>query len=290
MSPPRIYIDGLFWPLAKANISVLDRGFAYGDGLFETLRAYSKKVFRLEDHLDRLFHSAHLIFLELPMTRSEIRSAIYMTMELNGLSDSIIRLTATRGEQDSGISIDHESPPTIVIQVRPVRAIPKTAYENGVAISLFKNSALRTQGVPNQIKSCNYLSHIILREMALKEGSFEGILLDHNNNVTEGTISNIFIIKDNKLKTPSLNEFVLRGVTRQAVLDLALAHNISCKEEKITENELYEADELFITNSGIEILPVCEINRRKLKDGKPGPMTKYIHKLFLKSFEEPLEK
>jgi len=286
MPTPLIYLNGLFWPLDKANISVLDRGFAYGDGLFETFRAYSKEVFRLEDHLDRLFHSAHLIFLELPMTRSEIRSAIYTTMELNRLSDSIIRLTATRGEQDSGINIDHDSPPTIVIQARPVKAIPETAYEKGIAISLFKNSALSTQGVPNQIKSCNYLSHIILREKALKEGSFEGILLDHNNNVTEGTISNIFIIKNNELRTPLLNEFVLRGVTRQAVLDLALANNISCKEEKITEKELYEADELFITNSGIEILPVCKVNRCKFRDGKPGLMTKYIHKLFLKSFEE----
>ena len=162
MQSPLIYLNGLFWPLDKAKISVLDRGFTYGDGLFETLRAYSKKVFRLEDHLDRLFHSANLIFLELPMTRNEISSAIYTTMELNGLSDSIIRLTATRGEQDSGINIDYNIPPTIVIQARPVRVIPETAYENGIAISLLKNSALRTQGISNQIKSCNYLSHIIL--------------------------------------------------------------------------------------------------------------------------------
>jgi len=286
MLTPIVYINGLFWTIDKANISVLDRGFTYGDGLFETMRVYSGKIFRLEHHLDRLFQSARSILIELPITRNEIRSAIYAALKLNGLSNSIVRLTVTRGELDSGVNVDYSSPPTIVILVKPVKAISKKTYKEGIGIKLYKKSAIRTQGISNKIKSCNYLSNIILRENALKENFFEAILLDHNHNVTEGTISNIFIIKNNQLKTPITNEFVLSGIIRQAILDLCLENNIPFKEDLITERELYEADELFLTNSAIEILPVRNINHHKLKNRGMRPMTKHIHMLLLKSFEE----
>ena len=286
MLTPIVYINGLFWTIDKANISVLDRGFTHGDGLFETMRVYSGKIFRLEHHLDRLFQSARSIFIELPITKNEIQSAIYAAIKLNGLSDSIVRLTVTRGELDSGVNVDYSSPPTIVILVKPVKAISKKTYKEGIGIKLYKKSAIRTQGISNKIKSCNYLSNIILRENALKENFFEAILLDHNHNVTEGTISNIFIIKNNQLKTPITNEFVLSGIIRQAILDLCLENNIPFKEDLITERELYEADELFLTNSGIEILPVRNINHHKLKNRGMRPMTKHIHMLLLKSFEE----
>ena len=286
MLTPIVYINGLFWTIDKANISVLDRGFTYGDGLFETMRVYSGKIFRLEHHLDRLFQSARSILIELPITRNEIRSAIYAAIKLNGLSNSIVRLTVTRGELDSGVNVDYSSPPTIVILVKPVKAISKKTYKEGIGIKLYKKSAIRTQGISNKIKSCNYLSNIILRENALKENFFEAILLDHNHNVTEGTISNIFIIKNNQLKTPITNEFVLSGIIRQAILDLCLENNIPFKEDLITERELYEADELFLTNSAIEILPVRNINHHKLKNRGMRPMTKHIHMLLLKSFEE----
>ena len=286
MLTPIVYINGLFWTIDKANISVLDRGFTHGDGLFETMRVYSGKIFRLEHHLDRLFQSARSILIELPITKNEIRSAIYAALKLNGLSNSIVRLTVTRGKLDSGVNIDYSSPPTIVILVKPVKAISKKTYKDGIGIKLYKKSAIRTQGISNKIKSCNYLSNIILRENALKENFFEAILLDHNHNVTEGTISNIFIIKNNQLKTPITNEFVLSGIIRQAILDLCLENNIPFKEDLITERELYEADELFLTNSAIEILPVRNINHHKLKNRGMRPMTKHIHMLLLKSFEE----
>ena len=286
MLTPIVYINGLFWTIDKANISVLDRGFTYGDGLFETMRVYSGKIFRLEHHLDRLFQSARSIFIELPITKNEIHSAIYAAIKLNGLSDSIVRLTVTRGELGSGVNVDYSSPPTILILVKTVKAISKKTYKEGIGIKLYKKSAIRTQGISNKIKSCNYLSNIILRENALKENFFEAVLLDHNHNVTEGTISNIFIIKNNQLKTPIVNEFVLSGIIRQAILDLCLENNIPFKEDRITERELYEADELFLTNSGIEILPVRNINHHKLKNRGTRPMTKHIHMLLLKSFEE----
>jgi len=281
-----VYINGLFWPIDKANISVLDRGFAYGDGLFETMRIYSGKVFRIEEHINRLFSSAYSIFIELPITKKEIRTAIYSTIKLNGLSNAIVRLTVTRGEQTSGINIDYNLPPTLVIFVKPVNLIPKKTYSKGVGIKLYKNSAIRVQGISNQIKSCNYLSNIILREKALRKNFFEAILLDNNNNVTEGTISNIFIVKNRKLKTPSLNEFILGGIIRQTIIDLCLQKSIPFMEDLLTENDLYEADEIFLTNSGIEVLPVSNINNHKLNNRCPGPITKLIHSSLLKSFED----
>ena len=290
MRTPIVYINGLFWAIDKATISVLDRGFTYGDGLFETMRSYSGKIFRLERHLDRLFRSARSIFIDLPMTKNEIRSAINASIELNKLSNSIVRLTITRGEQDPGLNIDYNTPPTVVILVRPTKVISKNVYKKGIGIKLYKKSAIRTQGISNQIKSCNYLSNILLREKAIKDGFFEAILLDNNNNATEGTISNIFIIKNNQLKTPSLNEFVLSGIIRKSILDICRANNISFKETAITEKDLYEADEIFLTNSGIEVLPVSNINHRKLKDINSNSMTTRIHTLLLKTFEESFQK
>ena len=290
MRTPIVYINGLFWAIDKATISVLDRGFTYGDGLFETMRSYSGKIFRLECHLDRLYLSARSIFIDLPMTKNEIRSAINASIELNKLSNSIVRLTITRGEQDPGLNIDYSAPPTVVIIVRPTKVISKNVYKKGIGIKLYKKSAIRTQGISNQIKSCNYLSNILLREKAIKEGFFEAILLDNDNNATEGTFSNIFIVKNNQLKTPSLNEFVLSGIIRKSILDICRANNISFKETAITEKDLYEADEIFLTNSGIEVLPVSNINHRNLKDINPNSMTTRIHALLLKSFEESFKK
>jgi branched-chain amino acid aminotransferase len=286
MHRPIVYINGLFWTIDNAKISVLDRGFNYGDGLFETMRSYSGKVYRLECHLDRLFQSARSIFIDLPMTKNEIRSAINVSIELNKLSNAIVRLTLTRGQQESGINIDYSAPPTVVIIARPAKVFKNNVFKKGVGIKLYKNSGIRIQGIPNQIKSCNYLSNILLREKAIKEGCFETILLNHDNNVTEGTFSNIFIIKNKELLTPRLNEFILNGITRQAILDICKKNNIPYKEDTIIEKNLYEADEIFLTNSGIEILPVAHINHRKLKNVIPGPITKRIRFMLLKSFEE----
>jgi branched-chain amino acid aminotransferase len=286
MHIPIVYINGLFWTIDNAKISVLDRGFNYGDGLFETMRSYSGNVYRLECHLNRLFKSAGSIFIDLPMTKNEIRSAINQLLELNKLSNSLVRLTISRGQQEPGINIDYSAPPTIVIMARPTSRIKDNALKKGVGIKIHKNSGIRIQGIPNQIKSCNYLSNILLREKAIKEGCFETILLDNNNNITEGTFTNIFIIKNKKLLTPIVNEFVLNGITRQAILDICQENNIPYKEDILKEKNLYEADEIFLTNSGIEILPVVSINHCKLKNIIPGPITKRIRLLLLKSFDQ----
>ena len=291
MKEPVVFVNGLFWPQSRAQVSVLDRGFSYGDGLFETLRAYKGTVFRLEDHLDRWAHSARLIFLELPMTRGELRAAIYEPLERNGLSDAIIRLTVTRGEQAAGFSIDSEAPPTAVVHVRPFEALPGHLYAEGVAISLFSNSASRIGGIHSQIKSCNFLSQIVLRERARKEGSFEGIMIDDSQRIADGTTSNIFIVKDGGLKTPALNEFVLPGITRLAVLELAQSLGIPCAEQALTAEDIYQADEVFLTSTGIEILPVREADKRSIGIGEPGPITRRLRAMFLKTVEvSPLKR
>ena len=284
MREPIVFVNGLFWPQSRAQISVLDRGFTYGDGLFETLRAYRGVVFRLEDHLDRCSRSARLIFLELPMTRQELRTVVCETLKRNLLSDAIIRLTVTRGEQEPGLAIDPETPPTVVVHARPFEALPGYSYEKGVRVSLFHNSAPRVGGINSQIKSCNFLSQIVLRERARKEGVFEGIMIDSNKRIADGTTSNIFIVKNGILKTPALTEFVLPGVTRQVVLELAASLNISHEEQDLMVDDVYRADEVFLTNTRIEILPVQQADRQVIGTGTPGPVTRRLRALFLKTF------
>jgi len=284
MREPIVFVNGLYWPQSRAQVSVLDRGFAYGDGLFETLRAYGGVVFRLEDHLDRCSRSARLIFLELPMTRQELRTVVCETLKRNFLSDAIIRLTVTRGEQEPGLAIAPETSPTVVVHVRPFEALPGYSYEKGVRVSLFHNSAPRVGGINCQIKSCNFLSQIVLRERARKEGVFEGIMIDSNKRIADGTTSNIFIVKNGILKTPALSEFVLPGVTRQVVLELAASLNISHEEQDLMVDDVYRADEIFLTNTGIEILPVRQADRQIIGTGMPGPVTRRLRALFLKNF------
>ena len=284
MREPIVFVNGLFWPQSRAQVSVFDRGFTYGDGLFETLRAYRGAVFRLEDHLDRCSRSARLIFLELPMTRQELRTVVRETLKRNLLSDAIIRLTVTRGEQEPGLAIDPEAPPTVVVHARPFEALSRYSYEKGVRVSLFHNSAPRVGGINSQIKSCNFLSQIILRERARKEGVFEGIMIDSNKRIADGTTSNIFIVKNGILKTPALTEFVLPGVTRQVVLELAASLNISHEEQDLMVDDVYRADEVFLTNTRIEILPVQQADRQVIGTGTPGPVTRQLRALFLKTF------
>ena len=283
-------INNQWESIPEENLQLGADTFSYEVGLYETFRTLDFKPVFLAGHLNRLFKSAGLIFIDLPMTKNEIQTAINGTIQLNKLSNSIARLTITRGEHDPGLNIDYNAPPTVVILVRPTKVISKNVYKKGIGIKLYKKSAIRTQGISDHIKSCNYLSNILLREKAIKEGFFEAILLDNNNNVTEGTISNIFLIKNNQLKTPSLNEFVLGGIMRNSILDICRTNNISFKETAITEKDLYEADEIFLTNSGIEVLPVSNINHRHLKDINPNSMTTHIHTLLLKTFEESFQK
>ena len=280
-----VYLNGLYYPLHAARVSVLDRGFSYGDAVFETLHAYGGRVFRLEEHIDRLFRAADQIFLHLPMTRGEISQAVNNILGCNHFPDAILRVNVSRGEQVPGLHINPETTPTVSIIARSHAPLPFKYYTEGVKISLFPQSACRTAGVSPQIKSGNYLSQIVIRELAARKGAYEGILMDGNGYIAEGTTSNIFIVSKGVLKTPSLSEYVLAGITRQVVLEIARENNIPCAELPMRAEDVYEADEIFLTNTGIELLPVGIADERSIGVTCPGVTTRFLAAEFSKIVE-----
>lgn len=282
---PIVYLNGQFVPLSEARISILDRGFNYGDGLFETMRSYAGKIFRLDLHLARLVESARLIHLNLPVTEQEMTSALEEILKRNGIPDSYIRLTLTRGESYPGLGWAETARPTMVIFNKPLDPIPDEWRHNGIPVALFPSSAVRTGGTGTKIKSCNFLPNILIREQAGQYNFLEGIMMEDAGNITEGTTSNIFAIKDGNLLTPALNEFILPGVTRAVVLEIAQQGGLTCKERAMNQGDLYAADEIFLTNSVIEILPVNRVNDHFINDGKPGPLTQFLHRQYLKSID-----
>lgn len=285
-----VFFNGLYMPQSTATVSVMDRGFCYGDGLFETMRSYGNKVFRLQEHMERLYQSLELIYLNVPITRNEMQFAVQETLKRNQCPDSMVRLTISRGEQTTGFHIDPEACPTLVITVRELEPLPEEWLEEGIKISLFPSTAFRVGGLTQQIKSCNFLSYILVRELAQQKNSMEGILLDDDGNVTEGTTSNIFIVKDGLLKTPQLNRYILPGITRQVVLELAENRGISISQQSLKSKDIYQADEVFITNSRVEILPVRCADDKVIGAGKPGEMTRFLHAEFLKIIEGQYQK
>jgi len=285
MVEPTVYINGLFTPLSNAKISILDRGFCYGDGLFETLRASNGKVFYIEQHIDRFFESMQQILIELPMTRLELTKVVQETLARNKYKNAVIRLLVTRGDTESNIQIDYKKHPTLVINIRPYTPLPKAAYKKGIRIMLFQERANLINGLKRRLKSCNYLSNVLIKELSDRKNYMEGVVVDPDFGITEGTTSNIFIVEQGQLKTPPLSPFVLAGITRQVVLEIARDHRIPFAEEQITADELICADEVFITNSCIEILPVTQVDSNLIGHKKPGILTRFIHDEFLKSIE-----
>lgn len=280
-----VYINGLFTPLCNAKVSIQDRGFCYGDGLFETLRARKGKIFRLEQHVDRLLNSLPQIFIDLPMTRVELMTVAQDTLARNKYKEAIIRLTVTRGETQSNIKIDSDIPPTLVANIRGFTPIPKTAYKKGVRIKLFQERANLTSGLNKRLKSCNYLSNILIKKQSDGNDYMEGVVVDPDFGVTEGTTSNVFIVRQGVLKTPPVSPYVLEGITRQVVLEIAREHKIPFNEERISLEDLLKADEVFITNTGIEIVPVTQIDSQGIGNKKPGILTGFFHDEFLKCVE-----
>jgi branched-chain amino acid aminotransferase len=287
---PTVYLNGKFVPLSQANVSILDRGFCYGDALFETLRVYSGTIFQLDRHLDRLEHGAQSIFLKLPESRERIRKILYETFNRNQGADAVIRLTITRGEGILGKLWQTDTSPTLTVYVRPYSAPPDEWYQKGVPISLIPNSAVKLGGLQEQVKSANYLSHILARKQAEDQNSVDGIMINQQGEICDGTISNIFVIKDGELSTPAANGYVLAGVTRQVVLKLAIQTGTFCKERTMTTDDVLQGDEVFITNTGWEILPVTRVDGKTVGSGQPGPVTQALRKEFRKFVDAEIGK
>jgi len=287
---PIVYLNGKFIPLSQANVSILDRGFCYGDALFETLRVYSGKIFQIDRHLDRLERGAHSIFLKLPESRERIQEILYETFNRNQGADAVIRMTVTRGEGTLGKLWQADTSPTLSVHVRPYSASPDEWYQNGVPISLIPNSAAKVGGLQEQIKSANYLSHILARKQAEDQNSVDGIMVNEQGEICDGTISNIFMVKNGALSTPASNGYVLAGITRQVIMGLATETGTVCKERTMTVEDVLQSDEIFLTNTGWEILPVTRVDGKAVASGKPGPLTQTLRQEFRKFVDAEIRK
>jgi len=275
----KIFLNGSFVNLTRAKISVFDRGFLYGDGLFETMRAYSGEVFRLEDHLDRLFHSAKGIELSLPYTRRELRTIIKRILKINGLSKAYIRLTLSRGVSEPGLISKPQSSVTLAIVAREFKPLSPSEYRKGWRATVVETR--QNQASPlSRLKSLNFLNNILARKEAQSKRVDEGILLNTLGEVAEASTSNIFLVKRGIIITPPEESGLLPGITRGVVLELAPNLGLKAYNRRVSLDDLMGAEEAFLTNSLIEIMPVVEIDGRPLGNGKPGKVTQRIHKAY----------
>ncbi len=269
----KIYIDGKFIPKDEAKISVFDHGLLYGDGVFEGIRAYDGLIFKLKEHIDRLYQSAHTIMLEIPITKSEMIEAVKKTLRENDMKDAYIRLIVTRGAGDLGLDPRKCSKPTIIIITDKIKFYPQEFYEKGLEIVTIPTQRNIHEAVNSQIKSLNYLNNILAKIEAINAGVEEAVMLNSEGYVAECTGDNIFIIKNGTLLTPPVHIGILRGITRGAVIDIAHLKKIPVCEEVLTRYDLFNADECFLTGTAAEIIPVVMIDRRKIGKGSPGKIT-----------------
>jgi branched-chain amino acid aminotransferase len=280
---PLVYIDGTFYPKSEAKISIYDHGFLYGDGVFEGIRAYDGNVFKLKEHVDRLYRSAHSIKLDIPLTKEEMMDAVLKTLRENGLRNSYIRLIVTRGVGDLGLDPRKCPKPSVIIIAEPLVPIYGVeAREKGVTAIVSSIRRDPVDATTHEIKSLNYLNSILAKLEANEAGVNEAIFLDHRGLVCEATGENIFIVKEGKLYTPPTTTGALLGVTRQAVIELAEKLGYEVREKDITLHELFNADEAFMTGTAAEIAPLVKVSGRTIGNGKPGAVTKRLIEEFQK--------
>jgi branched-chain amino acid aminotransferase len=275
-----VYVNGKFVPKDKASVSVFDHGFLYGDGIYETLRAYHGKLFLLSKHLSRLKHSADAISLTLPLPIDKIGEALYETLNVNKFREAYVRIHLSRGRGEIGLDPALCAAPAMIIISQPFKDYPTEFYENGVPIAVVSVRRNHPLAVSPVIKSTNFLNNILAKIESLKTGAYEGIMLNTEGYVAEGTISNIFIVKQGVLFTPDLDTGILEGVTRNLVLHLARKARIPTKEIKIKPHDLASADECFITNTTVEVLPVTRVDGNVVGNGKPGPVTATLREAY----------
>jgi len=283
----QVYIDGAYYPKSQAKVSVFDHGLLYGDGVFEGIRAYSGSVFKLKEHVDRLYRSAHMIMLEIPVAREQMVQAVVETLRRNNLKDSYIRLVVTRGVGDLGLNPKKCLRPTIIVITDKIALHKGEAKEKGVTAMLSWVKRDPVDATSHEIKSLNYLNSILAKIEANINGVDEAICLDKNGYVCEGVAENIFIVKNGKLFTPPSYTGALPGITAQEVMKLARGLGFEVEEKNITPYELFNAEEVFFTGTAAEIVPVREINKRTINSAKPGPITKKLMEEFSKLVSDP---
>jgi branched-chain amino acid aminotransferase len=284
-----VYVDGSYYPKSQAKISVFDHGLLYGDGIFEGIRAYNGSVFKLKEHIDRLYRSAHMIMLEIPMAKEQMIQAVLETLRKNSLKDSYIRLIVTRGVGDLGLNPKKCVKPTIIIITDTITLHKVEAKEKGVTAMLSWVKRDPVDATSHEIKSLNYLNSILAKIEANIAGVDEAICLDKNGFICEGVAENMFMVKNGKLFTPPSCTGALQGITAEEVMRLARRLGYDVEEKNITPYELFNAEEAFFTGTAAEIIPVREINKRTIDSGKPGPITKKLIAEFSKVVLDPKE-
>jgi branched-chain amino acid aminotransferase len=285
MEKPFVYIDGTFYPKSRAKISVFDHGLLYGDGVFEGIRVYNGLIFKLREHIDRLYHSAHTILLSIPFGKEKMIEKVIRTVRINRLKDAYIRLVVTRGIGDLGLDPRKCPRPTVIIIAEPKIELHQAKEGIRAMISWVRRDSV--DATTHEVKSLNYLNSILAKIEANNAGVEEAICLDRNGFVSEGVAENIFIVKNGKIFTPPSSSGALPGITQAEIKKLAKKLGYDVQEKNITPNELFNADEVFFTGTAAEIVPVIEINGRTIGDGKPGPITKTLIEEFKKLIQDP---
>ena len=282
----KVYINGRLVDKEDAKVSVYDHGLLYGDGVFEGLRSYSGKVFRLDRHLDRLYESARAIWLEIPIKQSDLAKAVNDTLRANSLEDAYIRLVVTRGAGSLGLDPNRTSDPQVIIITDKIALYPAELYERGLDIITASTIRNHPAALSPRIKSLNYLNNILAKIEGLQAGCIEALMLNTKGEVAECTGDNIFLVRGGVLLTPPLDAGILEGVTRDAVIELARQSKIEVREMPLTKHDVYIADECFLTGTAAEIIPVVKVDSRTIGTGKPGPMMRDLEKRFKKLTQE----
>jgi branched-chain amino acid aminotransferase len=276
----KVYIGGKLYDKADAKISVYDHGLLYGDGVFEGIRAYSGRVFRLAEHVDRLYASARSIHLVIPMAKAEMARAVVDTLRVNNLVDAYIRLLVTRGAGSLGLDPRKTTDPQVIIITDSISLYPEELYEHGLKIITAGTMRNHPAALNPRVKSLNYLNSILAKIEATNSGCLEALMLNHKGEVAECTGDNIFVVRSGVIHTPSLASGILEGITRDAVIGLAREAGIEVIERAMDRHDVYTADECFLTGTAAEVIPVIECDGRPIGTGKPGPITRNLHRKF----------
>src|SRR6266478_1255106 len=276
----KIYMNGKLVDKADAKVSVYDHGLLYGDGVFEGIRVYDGKIFRLREHVERLYDSARAIWLEIPLSREQMADAITSTVRANDKKNGYIRAVITRGAGSLRLDPRKTTDPQVIIIVDDISMYPPELYDNGLDIVTVATIRNHPNAVNPRIKSLNYLNNILAKIEAVRAGCFEALMLNHKGEVAECTGDNIFLVRGRSLLTPPLDAGILAGVTRDAVIELADSAHIVVEEIALTRHDVYIADECFLTGTAAEVIPVVKCDGRAIGTGKPGPVTCQVRERF----------
>jgi branched-chain amino acid aminotransferase len=272
----KVFIDGKYYDEQDAKVSVFDHGLLYGDGVFEGIRAYNGRVFKLKEHIDRLFYSAKAILLEIPMSHAEVIKATVATCRENNIRDGYVRLVVTRGIGTLGLNPNRCKRGSVIVIADKIQVYPKEMYENGMAIVTVATMRNLHSALNPAIKSLNYLNNILAKIEANNAGVEEAIMLNAEGYVSECTADNLFLVKGKQLLTPPLSAGALYGITRATVMELGRAAGLEVSEPNLTRYDVFNADECFLTGTGAEVIPVTKVDGRVIGTGKPGPMTRKL--------------